>query len=191
MPRYAAFLRAINVGGRIVKMDRLRALFEQLHLANVQTVIASGNVLFDSPLRNTTAIEEKIERQLHMSLDYGVATFVRSASEVMRIAAYEPFPPAVMAKPYHALYVSFLGAEPTPAARRAIAALRTAEDEFHLDQRELYWLSRKPFSESVISGALIERTLGMPATARNVTTVRKIAAACAPLTPSGRSGRLV
>jgi uncharacterized protein (DUF1697 family) len=40
--RYAAFLRAINVGGHVVKMDRLRALFEAVPLARVSTFIASG-----------------------------------------------------------------------------------------------------------------------------------------------------
>jgi uncharacterized protein (DUF1697 family) len=160
-------------------MDRLRALFEEMNLSNVKTVIASGNVLFESPLKNSTALEQKIERQLHMSLGYGVATFIRTASEVQRIAAYEPFGAALLAKPYHALYISFLAAEPTPAAKGTVLALRSRDDEFHLHQRELYWLRRKQFSESEISGAILERALGMPATARNVTTVRKIAAACA------------
>ena len=119
MPRYAAFLRAINVGGHTVKMDRLRTLFEEMNLANVKTIIASGNVLFDSPSKNAATLEEKIERQLHMSLGYGVATFVRTAAEVEQIAAYEPFSAAVR-PPYHAMYVSFLGADSDAggAARR-------------------------------------------------------------------------
>jgi uncharacterized protein (DUF1697 family) len=135
-------------------------------------------VLFDSPLKNAAALEEKIERQLHMSLGYGVVTFLRTAVEMERIAAYEPFSPALLKKPYHAIYVSFLGAEPSAEAQRAVLALRSRDDELHLHQRELYWLARKPFSESAVNGAILERTLGMPATARNVTTVRKIAAAC-------------
>ena len=49
MPRYIAFLRAINVGGRhTVKMDFLRDFFESLGFSNVETFIASGNVVFDS-----------------------------------------------------------------------------------------------------------------------------------------------
>ena len=95
-----------------------------------------------------------------------------------QIAAYEPFSAAALKKPYHALFVSFLGADPTPAAQRAILALGTADDEFHVHRHELYWLRRKSFTESPISMAIVERTLGMPVTARNVTTVRKIAVAC-------------
>ena len=48
MTRHIAFLRAINITGRTIKMDRLRALFAELGLANVATFIASGNVLFDA-----------------------------------------------------------------------------------------------------------------------------------------------
>ena len=47
MPRRIAFLRAINVGGHVVKMDHLRKLLTSFGLENVETVIASGNVVFD------------------------------------------------------------------------------------------------------------------------------------------------
>ena len=57
--RYVAFLRAINVGGHVVKMDRLRNLFEALGFSGVRTFIASGNVLFDSAARNTGALESR------------------------------------------------------------------------------------------------------------------------------------
>ncbi len=46
--RYIALLRAVNVGGRTVKMDRLRVLFEEMKLRNVETFIASGNVIFET-----------------------------------------------------------------------------------------------------------------------------------------------
>ena len=48
MTRYIAFLRAINVGGHTVKMAELKRLFEALGFTNVETFIASGNVIFDS-----------------------------------------------------------------------------------------------------------------------------------------------
>jgi uncharacterized protein (DUF1697 family) len=80
------------------------------------------------------------------------------------------------------LYVSFLRDAPAAAAHRAVAALRSPNDEFHINARELYWLSRVPFSESKVGGALLEKTLGGPATMRSVTTVRKLAAKCSNAT---------
>ena len=59
MTRYIAFLRAINVGGHVVKMDALRRLFESLGFSNVETFIASGNVLFETNLNSD--LEKKIE----------------------------------------------------------------------------------------------------------------------------------
>jgi hypothetical protein len=84
-----------------------------------------------------------------------------------------------MARPYHGLYVSFLRGAPPAAARRAVEALRSPNDDFHIHERELYWLSRVPFSESKVAGPLLERILGMPATMRNVTSLRRLAARCA------------
>jgi uncharacterized protein (DUF1697 family) len=57
-----------------------------------------------------------------------------------------------------------------------VLALRTSEDEFHVNGRELYWLRSGNFSDSRITGALLEKTLGMPATVRSLTTIRKLAA---------------
>jgi len=178
MPRFIAFLRAINVGGHTVKMERLRKEFEALGLKDVETFIASGNVLFTSPSKSGPALEKKIEKHLEAALGYEVATFVRTAAEVCQAAAHEPFSAAVMKAPYHNLYVSFLRDAPAASARRAVEALRSSNHEFHINARELYWLSRVPFSESKIGGALLEKTLGGPATMRSVTTVRKLAAKC-------------
>jgi uncharacterized protein (DUF1697 family) len=174
--RYIAFLRAINVGGHTVKMDRLRALFEALELANVETFIASGNVIFDSPAADIQALERRIERHLHESLGYAVATFIRSAPELAAIAGYQPFPAAELADPGNWLYVAFLPARPAAEAEQKLMAFRTPIDDFHIHKREVYWLCRKKISESSFSGALLEKAIGMPATVRNVTTVRKLAA---------------
>ena len=176
MPRYAAFLRAINVGGRVVKMEVLRRIFESLDFAKVETVIASGNVLFDASSKSAKALEKTIEKCLHDKLGYAVETFVRTPAEMTAVAEYQPFPARELASPENVLYVGFLDDEPTTAAKKRVLALATDVDEFKLHGRELYWLLRTKFSESKITGNKLERTLEMPTTLRNVTTVRKIAA---------------
>ena len=98
MPRYVAFLRAINIGGRVVKMDRLRKLFEELPLTNVETFIASGNVIFESSAGNTASLEARIEGRLSEALGYEVAAFLRTAGEVGAIARYRPFPDEAVKK---------------------------------------------------------------------------------------------
>jgi uncharacterized protein (DUF1697 family) len=174
MPRYAAFLRAINVGGHVVRMEDLRRHFSALGFATVETVIASGNVLFDAPSRSAEALERKIEAALRRALGYEVATFLRTRGEMARLAAADPF--AGVDRRGAILYVAFLGQAPPAAARARLLDLAGPTDDFRVTDREVFWLCRKRMSESRFSGAVLEKTLGMPATLRNVTTVQRIAA---------------
>jgi uncharacterized protein (DUF1697 family) len=176
MPKYVAFLRAINVGGHTVKMDHLRNLFTGLGFADVETFIASGNVIFNSTSKSSRALEKKIENCLLEALGYEVATFIRSRSELADIAQYKPFSDSELSAPGHSLYIGFMAGEPGIKAKEELLSLRTRVDDFHLKGREVYWLCRREFSESEISGALLGKVLGMPATLRNSTTVKKIAA---------------
>ena len=178
MNRYIAFLRAINVGGHTVKMDHLRALLGALELRNIETFIASGNVIFDSPFKDkdAQALERHIEQHLKQALGYEVATFLRTPAELAAVAAYAPFAAAELAAEGNSLYVAFTSATPAQEAQRKLLACKTDVDEFHVHGREAYWLCRIRSSDSTFSGARLEKTLGMPATMRNITTVRKLAA---------------
>jgi len=175
MQRSIALLRAINVGGHTVKMDQLRTLFEALGYANVATYIASGNVIFETPPTSTQALEAQIERHLRDALGYEVITFIRTAEELGAIAGYLPFPAADQAA--HGLYVSFLKAPLSDAVQQKLLALRTETDEFHVHGSEFYWLCRTRLSDSpLFAGTLLAKTVGVPSTMRNITTVRKLAA---------------
>ncbi|MEP6911613.1 MAG: DUF1697 domain-containing protein [bacterium] len=174
MPKYIAFLRAINVGGHTVKMDHLRTLFEALGFSNVETFIASGNVIFDSKSKNTRALEKKIEAFLQASLGYAVVTFIRSTDEVATIAGYEPFKVADPNGDRNVLYIAFLADTPAEEAKKKLLSFATENDELHVSGREVYWRSHKKMSESEFSGARLEKILGMPATLRNSTTIKRL-----------------
>jgi uncharacterized protein (DUF1697 family) len=175
MPKYVAFLRAINVGGHTVKMDHLRSLFAALGFRNVETFIASGNVIFDSTSKSSKALEKKIEKCLQEKLGYAVATFIRSTSELAAIAAYKPFSDSELNAKGHTLFVGFMADSPGNTVKTNLRSLASTVDDFHLAGREVYCLCRGTFSESQISGPLLGKTLGTPMTLRNVTTVRKLA----------------
>lgn len=174
MPRHVAFLRAINVGGRVVKMDRLRTLFEGMRFDDVETFIASGNVLFDARSTDADALERRIEQELQKALGFEVLTFVRTPDEIKAAATYEPFGDATALPQAHATYIGFLKSPPTKDAEQKLMAYRSPIDDLHVRNREVYWRALKHLRETPISGAILEKTLG-PATLRNVTTVRKLA----------------
>jgi uncharacterized protein (DUF1697 family) len=172
--RYVALLRAVNVGGRIVKMDRLRAVFEQLPLKKVETFIASGNVLFDSTA-SASALELRIEKHLEKSLGYAVPAMLRSAAEIKVVAAHTPFPSLKAVPPQGALYVGFLKSPLEKSAAAKVIALADATSDFHVHGREVYWLARDRMAVLKDTGTKLQRAVAMPMTVRNVTTVRKLA----------------
>ena len=176
MTRYVALLRAINVGGHTVKMDALRKHFSGMGFTNVETFIASGNVIFDAKSGEPEVLESRIAAELESRLGYAVATFLRTPTELAAIVRHQPFEAGVIDPAQHALYIGFLARRPGADTARKVADLRTAVDEFHVHKRELYWGCRTRFSESEVNGALLERTIAMPMTVRNVTTVRRLAA---------------
>ena len=179
MPKLIAFLRAINVGGHTVTMERLRTLFEEAGCERVETFIASGNVIFESRARNLEALERKLEQHLHRSLGYEVKTFVRTVAEVAAVAAYRPFSEE-SSRSAGALSVGFLAAAPAPEAARALLELRTELDDLHVHGREVYWRCAGRQSDSQFSGAVFEKTLKARATFRNVNTVARLTAKYAP-----------
>ncbi len=181
MTQYMAFLRAINVGGHTVKMDRLRSLFEALGFANVETFIASGNVVFDSENEHAAALERAIERHLLDSLGYEVKTFVRTTAQVAEVAAYAPFSPAELSVEGNALYVSFLPGPPESDGVERLLALRNEVDDFHVHGSEAYWLRRRSVGESDFTGAALEKAMDAPATMRNMNTVRRMATKYPPV----------
>ncbi|BAJ28142.1 MULTISPECIES: DUF1697 domain-containing protein [Kitasatospora] len=117
METYIAFLRAINVGGRTVKMDRLRELFAELGLEGVRTYIQSGNVFFRTAETDREALVARIEAGLEAGLGYPVPVVLRTVGEVEAVLAAEPFA-GVEPGEDKRLFVLFLS-EPLPAEVRA------------------------------------------------------------------------
>ncbi len=177
MSRYIAFLRAINVGGRAVKMDRLAGLFGSIGLERVVTFIASGNVLFDAPDdSDTAALEQRIEDLLAAELGFAVETFVRTPQELATIVAIEPF----VAGDGEKIQIGMLREPPPGEVVAAVEALSNDYDELRLIGRELHWLTHGGISGSRIKPAALDRALGRPSTMRNRTTIVTLAERTAP-----------
>ena len=173
MSRFIAFLRAINVGGHTVKMDVLCQLFESLGFLDVETFIASGNVVFETPTRDATALEKMIENKLGEALGYEVATFIRTDAELTEIADYKAFPRSDL-DAAAAFNIAFLAEGLDDTSKQKLMALRTEIDNFHVHGREIYWLCLKKQSESTFSNAVLEKTLGRRSTLRGAATIKKL-----------------
>lgn len=178
MHSYIAFLRGMNLGNRRIKMTELAALFTKLKYANVETFIASGNVIFESKERDTGKLEDAIQRHLAKSLGYEVDTFVRTRAEVVAVAVFQPFTKADMEPAENTIHCGFLQTPLSAAQASGLTACQSEFDAFRVDGREYYWLCRKIKShESKIWASPQLKALKLPTSSmRNLTTVRKLAA---------------
>ena len=174
--RYVAFLRAVNVGGHVVKMADLKKLFESMGFDRVETFIASGNVVFESAAKPDRVLEEKIEAHLTKRLGYPVDTFVRSLAELRAIADYKPFKPSEFDLDRSTVYVGFLPTAPPAADAKKLTALRTKDEGFHVHGREFYWISAVGFAASSFAGATMDKAIRTPTTLRNINTIRRLVA---------------
>jgi uncharacterized protein (DUF1697 family) len=119
MPRYVAFLGSINVGGNRLTMAELRHALEREDFVNVETVVASGNVLFDHDDRPTRGLEEKLEYVLRERFDMRSIAAVRSRDEVAEAIAGNPFAADGEEKLVHTM---FLEDDADPAQFRVLLA---------------------------------------------------------------------
>lgn len=175
MERYVAFLRGMNLGGRRIKNDELRREFEVLGFADVACFRASGNVILDSEEGDEGGLATRIEVGLKESLGYEVPVFLRSAAELLSIAASEPFEASLVAASKGKLQVAFLLDAPTKVQRKAALDLATDEDRLAIEGRELYWLPSGGMSESELDLKAVSAALGLT-TIRTKGTIDQIAA---------------
>jgi uncharacterized protein (DUF1697 family) len=168
LPRYAAFLRGINVGGTRIGKDDLCAPFTALGFGDVTTFRASGNVIFEAPREPATKLASRIEKALADELGFTKATtFIRTAAEMRALAADDPFP----REPDQKLHVLFCLRKP-PAS---VLKLATKTDQLKLGKKELYWAPEGRMVDSDLDLKAVEKLIG-PNTMRTKGTVDQIAA---------------
>lgn len=171
--RLAAFLRAINVGGRNLPMARLREVFEAAGCTNVQTVIASGNVVFDTPVSDFPALEATLEAAVQAALGWSSETFLRTPEELQAVLDATSFPRAEI-EAAGAFSVGFLRSDPGAEAVARLMAKESEIDRFAVLGREVYWLCSVRQSDSKFTNVQFERALGAPSTFRGLPTVRRV-----------------
>jgi uncharacterized protein (DUF1697 family) len=172
--RYVAFLRGMNLGNRRLTNDELRSHFEALACEEVATFRASGNVIFAKDGR-PGELTAQLEDGLAEALGYEVPVFLRSAKELLAIAAQEPFEAKQIAASKGKLQVALLTRKPTAAVAKRALTLSTEADRLAIERRELYWLPSGGISESDLDWKAIEAALG-PTTIRTKGTIDQIAA---------------
>ncbi len=158
-----ALLRAVNVGGNgKLPMTELVRLCEECAFTEVRTYIASGNVVFTSKLcpEKSKAV---LEKKLHGHLGKSVGVFTRSADELARVLAENPFPDAA---PDRTVAI-FL--DEAPAADALELLTGQADEELAFGRREIY-----VYYPSGMGRSKLKIPAARTGTARNLNTIRKL-----------------
>ncbi len=179
MTVYVALLRGVNVGGHgKVRMADLCAMLTRLKFAKPRALLQSGNLVFEGTGADTAAVERKLEAEIKKHLALDAAVMVRKADEIGRLAAANPFVREAEDDPAR-LHVFFLKSDVT-AAR--VAALQAAIKDREIVRGKggaIYAFYPDGMGRSRLTTAIIEKSLGTQATARNWNTVLKLQALAA------------
>ena len=169
METYIALLRGINVGGKHrLPMKDLVRIVEEAGCRDVRTYIQSGNVVFRAGKQDRQTLARQISQKI--SAIHGSAPKVQlSGDELREAAAGNPFP----TEEGKALHFFFLDAPAKAPDVAGLTGLKAASEEFKLHKDIFYLYAPEGIGRSKLA-AKAEQCLGVPATARNWNTVRKL-----------------
>jgi uncharacterized protein (DUF1697 family) len=138
MTVWVAFLRGVNLGKRQMKMAELRACCEALGLEHVKTIVASGNVRFETA--KDKRLKDRLEAAMLEQFAFPVKVILRSAAEIEQMIAAKPFakvdPEADVAR--HVLLLE----EPLPP-KPDFSGLPAHVEVPRVDRREVYFVAHR------------------------------------------------
>ena len=173
MPRYVALLGSVNVGGNRLKMADLVATLEGAGFSNVATVVASGNVLFDHAPGGDARLSEEIAGIVKDRFGFDSLVAVRTRAEVLSAIEDNPFHGDGEDKFVHSI---FLDGQPAQGRFDALLGEHQAKggERLALGPRVLYLDYVHGVGVSKLTGAFLQRPLGVKGTARNMTSLKRI-----------------
>ncbi len=171
MSKYAAFLRGVNVGGVIVKMDKLKKTFETIGFTNVKTLLAIGNVLFTAPSASESTLVKKIETKLETAFGHEIGVLVRKVEELQRLAEAGPFA-GIKITPETRLFVTFLAEKKQSSLKIPYETPDKNCRIIRANGREVCSVLTRYRTVDLMS--FLEKEFGRKVTTRNWNTIEKI-----------------
>jgi uncharacterized protein (DUF1697 family) len=172
MSVYIAMLRGVNVGGKSLKMDALRAMFEALGFPGARTYVQSGNVVFKAT-GAAGPLAKRIADRIQKDFGLEVPVMLRTAQELAKVTRANPF---LKEKGIDLtkLHVTFLTDPPTKAGIAKMEGLPAGPDRARVLGREVYLHCPKGYGISKLSNNALEKAFGIRATTRNWNSVNQL-----------------
>jgi uncharacterized protein (DUF1697 family) len=168
-----ALLRGINVGGKnkLLMLD-LAGMFTQAGCGSVQTIIQSGNVIFDARGALSAQLPSLIAAQILERYGYRTPVLTRTVQQLRKVVAANPFLKA--GAPEETLHVMFLADEPGANEVAGLDPNRSPPDEFIVRGKEIYLRLPNGAARSKLTNAWFDAKLKTISTARNWNTVKRL-----------------
>ena len=171
MTRVVAFLRAINVGGHVVKKEQLLKGFESLGFKEVVAYKQAGNVIFEADGMKVEDARVRIEKMLRGSLGYDVEVFIRSVADLRDLLEKEP---REKKADLMSCLVTFLpGDIPNPFPRLPLVIPKSKAEVVSSTGREVFSLTYV-MGEGGLPNQFLESKLRAKTTTRNINVIREI-----------------
>ncbi|OBF34075.1 pyridoxamine 5-phosphate oxidase [Mycobacterium sp. ACS1612] len=171
MARYAAFLRGVNVGGVNLKMPDVAKAFEDAGLTSVRTILASGNVVFESRA-GVDVVRKKAEKALRDAFGYDAWVLAYDMDTVAKISENYPFDREVEG---HHSYVTFVTDEQVLDELAALAKDAGPDEKITRGDGVIYWQVPKTGTlDTTIGKTMGKKRYKSSTTTRNLRTVEKV-----------------
>lgn len=174
MSRLAVLLRAVNVGGTgKLAMADFRTALDELGYGEPKTLGAAGSAIVRAHA-SPAEVEAHIEAELRARFDLPTEVFARTNAELTDVLAANPFEAMARELP-SGLLVVFLKGEPEAGAVEALRSRIVGPEEVAAGPRSLFIAYGEGMGRSKLTGAIVQRAIGLSGTGRNWNTVQKLA----------------
>ncbi len=173
--KYISILRGINVSGqKKIKMADLKSMYELLGFQNVVTYIQSGNVVFDTKVKNKADLKTMIEDAIEKKYKFHAPVEIRTNRDIENIIKNIPFGSVDLVEDGTKVLVTFLSSKPSEAKVSDIQKYVVAPEKLVVRGKEVYLYCPNGYGRSKLSNTFLEHKLEVEATTRNWKSVHKL-----------------
>jgi uncharacterized protein (DUF1697 family) len=168
---YCAFLRGVNVNGTTMKMQDVCSVFEKAGMTKVNSILASGNIIFSSN-KNKKELKLLLEKAMSKHFNYEAFLFLKERTEIGIIIKNNPF---IINKDYH--NYCFIGVDEIEKVliEKFNSSTKIKGEEAQINSNTFYWkVSKGNTLESEFGKILGQKNLKNSFTSRNINTIEKV-----------------
>lgn len=174
MHTYISLLRGINVNGqKLIKMDALRALYENLGFQNVKSYLQSGNVIFNTDQVSSEELTAAIKSAILATFGFEVPVLILTPVQLQKAIDSNPFADTT-AFETASIYFTFLFSAASLDDFAIVEAKKSDTERLLLKNQLVYLYCPNGYGKTKLSNNFIESKLKLLATTRNWKTVNEL-----------------